>query len=167
MSDEQKSDVKTEEKPKVSSSSNQDTMAMLDKTFGSGSSVQLPKEAKDWIAQYAWIFAVLGAVFQALGVLGLLGLGAMFGPLAAVTGTFSFFSVVGIGALVLGLNAVLLFLAVPGLKAMRADGWKYAFYAEVVGIVGSLLSYNFVGAVVSAVIGFFILFQIRDRFKKA
>jgi len=155
-----------DDKKEASSASKQDTMEMLDKWFGSGSSVQLPKDAKDWIARYAWVFALIGAIFQAWGVLVLFGLGAIFGPLAAVTGTVSFFSAVGIGALVLGLSAVLLFMAVGGLKAYKRSGWNNAFYAEIVGIIGSLISFNLLSAVISAVIGFFILFQIRDHFTK-
>jgi hypothetical protein len=141
-------------------------MGALDGIFGDKGPVQLPVGAKDWIAKWAWVFALIGVIIRGFGLLTLLGLGAVFSGLAASSGTFSFFSSLGFGILFLAAEGVLLLISIPGLKNMKLSGWNFAFYAEIVAIVGNLLSFNIFGAVIAAVIGFFFLFQIRSRFSK-
>lgn len=141
-------------------------MDSLDKIFGDRGPVQLPVAAKDWIAQYAWIFVLIGVIIRGLGILALLGLGFAFSGLAAATGTFSFFSAVGLGLLFLIGEGLLLLISIPGVKARKLSGWTLVFYAEVLAIIGNLLSLNIIGALISALIGFFFLFQIRSRFSK-
>lgn len=166
--DEQKQDsnkAQAPAAPAASSKSSGDMMGMLDKWFGSGSPVQLPANVKDWIAKYAWVFALIGVILRAFGLLTIFGLGLAFSGLAAATGSFSFFSAVGIGLILLTVEGVLLLVAIPGLKNQKMSGWKFAFYAEVVGVVGSLISLNIIGAVIAFIIGFYFLFQIRAHFK--
>lgn len=128
--------------------------------------MQLPNSTKDWIARWAWFFALIGVIIRGFGLLTLLGLGAVFSGLAASTGSFSFFSTLGFGIIFLSVEGLLLLISIPGLKNMKLGGWNFAFYAELVAIVGNLLSFNFFGAVIAAIIGFFFLFQIRSRFSK-
>lgn len=138
----------------------------LDAIFGNKGPVQLPNSTKDWIAKWAWFFALIGVIIRGFGLLTLLGLGAVFSGLAASTGSFSFFSTLGLSIIFLSAEGLLLLIATPGLKNMKIGGWNFAFYAELVAIVGNLLSFNLLGAVIAAVIGFFFLFQIRSRFSK-
>lgn len=141
-------------------------MMALDKVFGDKGPLQLPKSVKDWVAEWVWVFALIGVIIRGFGLLTLLGLGAVFSGVAASTGTFSFFSTIGLGIVFLAAEGILLLISIPGLKHKRLLGWDFAFYAEVVAIVGNLLNLNVVGAVVSALIGFYFLFQIRSRFRK-
>ncbi len=141
-------------------------MNALDNIFGDKGPLQLPKSAKDWVAEWVWLFALIGVIIRGFGLLTLLGLGAVFSGVAASTGTFSFFSTIGFGIVFLAAEGILLLISIPGLKHKKLLGWDFAFYAEVVAIVGNLLNLNVVGAAISAVIGFFFLFQIRSRFKK-
>jgi hypothetical protein len=138
----------------------------LDNLFGDKGPIQLPKVTKAWIAKWAWVFALIGVIIRGFGLLTLLGLGAVFSGIAASYGSFSFFSSLGFGILFLAAEGLLLLISLPGLKHQKLHGWNFAFYAEMVAIVGNILSFNIVGAVISALIGFYILFQIRSRFTK-
>ena len=135
---------------------------------------QLPESARKWIADYAWIFALVGLV---LGVLS-------FFPLLAVVGLVSTFGVaVGAGfavlmawlslAVLLG-YLVVLAIAVPKLKNKQPMGWDLCYYSTLfffaydvlnwvrypAGIVG--LSWNAIGTAA----GLYFLFQVRSYFKK-
>lgn len=153
-------------KSSSSSKPSSGVMQALDNFFGDKGPVQLPKSVKVWIAKWAWLFALIGVVFRGFGLLTLLGLGAVFSGVAASTGSFSFFSAIGLGILFLAAEGLLLLISIPGLKNQKMNGWNFVFYAEIVAIVGNILSFNLYGAVISAVIGFFFLFQIRSRFSK-
>jgi len=59
----------------------------------------------------------------------------------------------------------LMVLALPGLFAQKMSGWRLAFYAELVSLITGLIAMNIVGALIGALIAFFILFQIRPLYK--
>lgn len=71
-------------------------------------------------------------------------------------------------------DAALLLLASPGLKAMRKAGWNLLFYSLLLNVVYGLVrmfsSYGGFGdlfwAVVSSAIGGYLLFQVRGQFTK-
>lgn len=131
----------------------------------------LPPNAREMLVKVApWIalvFGILGILGSLGGVLALLGLGAL-GTMALPFGgaTVVGASAVGIAVMILGLvSSVLLLMAYPGLKGLKMAGWRLAFWSEVVGLLGSLVSLNIVGLVIGAVIGFYILFQIKSYYK--
>jgi hypothetical protein len=71
-----------------------------------------------------------------------------------------------IAMLILGVSVLLEALSLPGLFKRTRQGWRYAFYATLVSVVGSLIGFDVIGAIVSAVVGFYILFQIRSYYGK-
>jgi hypothetical protein len=44
-------------------------------------------------------------------------------------------------------------------------GWRLLFYSQLVGIVHSLLSGNIIGGLLMALIGLYILFQVRPLYR--
>lgn len=77
---------------------------------------------------------------------------------------------------VVAIDAVILLLAVPGLKAYKKIGWNLLFYSLLLNVVygfvrmfsdvgGGLWAFLW-GLLISAVVGYF-LFQVRDNFKGA
>lgn len=72
------------------------------------------------------------------------------------------------------LEGIVLLVAVQKLKAMQKSGWNLLFYLSllgvVMGVVGALTpSYGFgylLGAAIGVAIGWTVLMQIRDKFKK-
>ena len=109
-----------------------------------------------WIAL---IFGILGV----LGALAGLGILTVFAPLAVVSGDRGF----GLGyisTIGLGLSSLLMLAAFPGVKARKASGWQLLFWSEVVNVVASLVGLS-VGSIIGAIIAFYLLFQIKPRYK--
>jgi uncharacterized membrane protein HdeD (DUF308 family) len=73
---------------------------------------------------------------------------------------------------VLIVQGVLYLLAFPGLRDRKKKGWDYVFYAALVSIVYSIVSLftgynaasNFIGALIGALISFWLLFQVRSAY---
>ena len=119
---------------------------------------QLPDAVKEFIVKFGpWITAMLlirwlPALFRVFGV------SVAYGP----------YDVGGFGLLwsvALCVYLALMVLALPGLFARKMSGWTLMFYAQVVSVVSSLVSYQVVGALIFGLISFYILFQIRSLYK--
>jgi hypothetical protein len=91
----------------------------------------------------------------------LLGLGTLASPFGGVSGMASW----GLSAILIVIRFVLRAAALPGLFARKMFGWRLVFYSVLVGLVESLLSvYSIVFGLIGAVIGLYILFQIRPLY---
>ena len=69
--------------------------------------------------------------------------------------------------LTIGLIAqlALMVMALTGLFARKMSAWKLVFYAQILGIMLSLLRGSIVGAVVGGVISLYVLFQVRPLYR--
>lgn len=131
----------------------------------------LPKGATDvlvmiapWLALIFGIIGTLSIVTAVLGLIGLSGAAMMYMPVVgAVVSGFSALALVG---LLLGLgSSVLELLAYPGLKGRKTIGWRYLFLSQTVSLLGAVVALNLVGAVISFVIGYYLLFEVRSYYK--
>lgn len=127
----------------------------------------LPKNIKDLLVKFA---PILNLIFGILGVLtGIAGLGILtvFSPFALLGGADVASSYGGgfLGALTLIVSSALMLAAYPGIKARKINGWNLLFWSEVVNIAGSIISLQIVSAIISALVGFYILFQIKSYYK--
>jgi hypothetical protein len=128
----------------------------------------LPENGRQAVVNVSpWIALIFGA----LGILSLLGVGGLgFGALTMM-GYGGFGLSILIHLAITLLSSVLLLMAYPGLKAKTKAGWNRAFYSEVVGVVGGVVGIAFwgaggiVGVVISALIGFWLLFEIHSYYK--
>lgn len=124
----------------------------------------LPKGATDVIVKIApW----LALVFGALGVLGSLaatGILAVLSPFLVLGGGLGVATGGVIGAILALVSSVLMLMAFPGLRDRKMAGWKYSFWSEAISVVSSVVALNLVGAVVGALIGFYILFAIKSYY---
>lgn len=130
----------------------------------------MPPNVKELMVKFApWITLVL-LVITLPAVLIALGLGALAAPLAFLIGPgygVSSGAAYTVGILILGLSVLLEALSLPGLFKRTRQGWKYAYYATLVNVVGSLIGLNIVSAIITALVGFYILFQIRSYYGQA
>lgn len=137
-----------------------DLVGFLDYYLVRKAPFQLPDAVKEWLVRYGpWITVVL-LVLTLPALLVALGLSAAFLPFAGIgyaTG-FTYLTVLVVA------QCIMMALALPGLFARRMSGWKMLFYAQIVSVVGSLLSGSIVGTLVGALIGFYLLFQIRPLY---
>ncbi|MDP2632598.1 MAG: hypothetical protein Q8P25_02660, partial [Candidatus Curtissbacteria bacterium] len=108
----------------------------------------------------------LALIFGILGVLtGLAGFGILtaFVPFA-VAGGVGGYGLGFVAAIGLGVSSLMMLLAFPGLRAGKMGGWTMLFWSEIVNIVASLVGFS-LGSVIGAIIAFYILFQIKPRYK--
>lgn len=143
----------------------------------------LPESTKKWLAEYAWVFAVLGVVFGAIAGL-LLLTGAIFvstvvtpgyvDSLYAVTpvSTSRIVLFAWIALAALAVNVYILYKAVPKLKVKSRSGWDLLFLSAVLWLAYDVFNWlqytrdvgSFVWGIITTAIGLYILFQIREKF---
>ncbi len=130
---------------------------------------QLPAGLKEWIVKYGpWIslvFLILGAIILIPLLIIAFGLTAISLPIAAATGSVhtSIFGWIGI-AISLAVM-VMQGIAIPGLLKRQLSGWKLLYYAQLLSVASSIVNGNILSAILSLVIGMYILFQIRSYYK--
>jgi hypothetical protein len=115
-----------------------------------------PENIKDLFVKIAPFLAIIGVVFGVLGV----GLSALFSPLMWFAGSIGY----GLGMIFLLIMVALEGLAIPGLFAQKKDGWKYMYYAQFVNVIYSLCMGHWLSGLIGAFIGFWILFQIKEKY---
>lgn len=146
----------------MAAKSSQDFIKMMEDWFSK--LPPLPKNVNEVIVKITpWIALIFG-------VLGVLGSIALFGVTTVVAPLVAMGSGVGqatggmVGAILALLSSVLLLAAFPGTNKRKMSGWTLLFYSEVVSTVASIIALNLTG-VVGALIGFYILFQIKSYYK--
>lgn len=128
----------------------------------------LPKNIKEFIVKFApWITIVI-MLFAIPAVLLVLGLGALVAPFTVFLGP-GYAVGYGVGyvvsMVVLALSIVLEAMAIPGLFARSKKGWQLVFYATLVGFVSNLVGFQIVSGLIGALIGLYLLFQVREYYK--
>jgi hypothetical protein len=128
----------------------------------------IPANAREMLVKIApW----LALIFGVLGLVGIVSAGML---------TSMLFSMAWIGggaaqialavALIAGLLAsILQLLAYSPLTAHKKQGWNYLFYGSVLSAIASLVDiifgYGSLGSIIGALIGFWLLFEIRGYYK--
>lgn len=127
----------------------------------------LPTNIKDVLVKITPILALVFGILGVLGSIAGMGLLTAFSPLAAMGGGYGVASYgAGILSAVIWLvSAVLMLAAFPGLNARKQNGWNLFFWSEVINLVGSLIALSIVSGIIGALIGFYLLFQIKPYYK--
>ena len=115
-----------------------------------------PDNIKDLFVKIAPFLAIIGVIIGVSGV----GFLALFSPFAWFSGSLIY----GIGMIFLLLMVILDALAIPGLFAQKMAGWKYMYYAQFLNLIYSLCMGNWISGLLGAFIGFWILFQIKEKY---
>lgn len=137
-----------------------DLIGFLDYYLVRKAPFQIPEGGREWIVRYGpWIMLVL-LVLSLPALLVVLGIGTALLPFGGVGYARGF----GVATLFLFVGAALRALSLPGLFARKMNGWQLAFYATLVDLVGGLLGGSIVSPIVGALIGLYILFQIRSKY---
>ncbi len=124
----------------------------------------LPANWRDVIVNITpWLALVFGliGVFGSLAALGIL---TFLAPLVLLGGGVGVASGGIIGAVLALVASVLMVVAFSGTRAKKISGWNLLFYSEAVSLVSSVVFFS-VGGVIGALIGFYILFQIKSHYK--
>ncbi len=123
----------------------------------------LPANVVDTIFK---ITPILALVFGILGVLlSIAGLGVLsaLAPFAMMGGVspYGLGIVATVGWLI---SSVMMLVAFLGLKAGKKSGWDLLFWSEVVNAATAVIGIS-IGSVLGAAIAFYILFQIKPKYK--
>jgi hypothetical protein len=127
----------------------------------------LPKNWRDTLARIAPILSLIFGVLGIIVAIGGLGVLSATSPLAFLGGAQSV-STYGTGilaTLIYLVGSILLLASYPGLKARKYKGWTLLFWSEVVNLIGGLVSLAILSAIIGALIGFYLIFQIRSYYK--
>jgi hypothetical protein len=146
----------------------------------------LPADAKDWLVKaWPWLALVFG-VLQLAAAWGLYRLTtytneltvyinqvsrSLGGQDVGLTSTDK--TIIYVGIAVLLVDAVILLMAYPHLVKRARRGWDLLFLGSLLNVVYSLVSVfidgrgfsNLLFSLVGSAIGFYLLFQIKDRYK--
>lgn len=126
--------------------------------------VQLPKNVKDVIVQFApWVTLVLLVMTLPI-LLAVFGLSAILAPLSFLGGVnagMNYFITLAVAAVTVVLEG----LAIPGLFKRSKGAWNLLFYASLVGVVQNVLTFNVGGLVIGSLLGLYFLFQVREYYK--
>lgn len=138
--------------------------AWLDEYMVKKAPFQIPMGGKEFLATIAPYLIIIGIALFVISLPALLGLGAMMGAVGMMAGAGWGYGMIvsllsGIGAMILEA------MAVPGLFKRTSASWRLVFYASLVSFAGSVLALNLIGAVIGGVIGWYILFQVKELYK--
>ncbi len=128
----------------------------------------LPDNFKEVLVKVAPWFIIIGLLLSIPVLIALLGFSSMI-PGVTVTGMHGmagFTSMVIIIPLaILFTTLVLQIMALPGLFNRQYRGWQLIFYANLIGLVATVLSFTLGGLLIDVIV-FYLLFQIREKYKK-
>lgn len=124
----------------------------------------LPPNAREALVKYmpviALIFGIIGILLSLAGIATL----TVLAPVAVVTGTSGYGAGI-ISAIFWLASSVLLLMAYFGMKDRKINGWNMLFWSEIVYLIGSLITLSIISGLISALISFYILFQIKPYYK--
>ncbi len=143
------------------------TQAMLESElapfFTTKAPFQFPENFKAGFVKYWPIVSLVILILAIPAILAFLGLGAAFMPAAYAGGAgvgmiYTITIVLTIASTVLGI------LALPGLFNKTRSGWVFSYYAQLISILGGILSFSILG-VIFGLLWLMLLFQVRDYYK--
>lgn len=143
-----------------------DVMGFLNYYLVEKAPFSLPQGVIDFLVKFAPYVALVLGILGAIGALALFGLGSILGPFVVLGGGTAALGSTFLAAIFSGIIAILYIMAYSGLKNRKISGWNMLFYVETLYILSDLVSVRIAGAVLSAVVGYYFLFQMRASYKK-
>ncbi|MCX6730719.1 MAG: hypothetical protein NTZ55_02640 [Candidatus Roizmanbacteria bacterium] len=129
---------------------------------------EMPENIKETLVSFAPYLAIVGLIFSVSTVLPILGIGALMGPFSALLGA-SYMMSYGIGyylgIVCFVIVAIFEGLAISGLFKRSMGAWRLMYYSSLVSFVASVLQGSFGGAIIGGLIGLYILFQVKNKYK--
>ena len=125
----------------------------------------LPKGGRDVLVKIApWVSLVFGVLGVLVG-LGGLGILSVLSPLMLLGSGMGATGGSLLSVAIALVSSLLMLVAFPGLKARKMQGWTMLWWSEAAALLSSLVALSLVGGLVGAVIGFYLLYQIKSYYK--
>ncbi|TAF31747.1 MAG: hypothetical protein EAZ32_14750 [Cytophagia bacterium] len=121
-----------------------------------------PDNVKEILVKIAPFLAMVGVLFGGLALLAVAGIGAGLSNIGALAygSTAQYYISMAILAVMVALEA----MAISPLLKRQKKGWDLMYYTQLLGLVSNLITLSIVGFILSFVIGFWILFQVRPKY---
>lgn len=137
--------------------------ALLDEYMVKKAPFAIPQGGREFIVTVSPYLVIVMAILAVPALLAALGMSTVLAPVAMMGGSTWGASV--ILSLVFSAAAVVVeVMAVPGLFKRTRAGWRLVFYATIISAVGSLVTFNIIGGIIGAIIGWYILFQVKSLY---
>jgi len=125
----------------------------------------LPKGGRDVLFKIApWISLIFGILGVLVG-LGGLGILSVLSPMMLLGSGMSATTGSLLSVAIALVSSVLMLAAFPGLKAKKMQGWNMLFWSEWAALLSSLVAFSIIGGIIGALIGFYLLYQIKSYYK--
>ena len=120
------------------------------------------ESVKEFLVSYGPYFILVLSIIGIFGLLTALGIGGAALGLGAMSPGigFNFYLSVALGIVTL----VIYLMAFSPLKARKRSGWNLLYYALLIGLASNLIQLNLLAAIIGGLIGFWTLFQIREKY---
>lgn len=139
-------------------------IAQLNTYFGQ-KAPSLPAELKELLVKFGPYLIIIGLIMAIVGLLSAFSF--LLGSAGMMAGYYpgsSFLGYSWIGVILSLAVAVLQLIALPALFKRQMKGWTFLFYALLVSLIGNIVYFDLLSLVLSAVIGLYILFQVRSYY---
>ncbi len=124
---------------------------------------KLPLNVVDFIVNIGPYLVLIGGIFSVLALLTLFSIGSFLyyvaSPFVGIR-SFSFYFMI-IGSVISG---IMMLAAFTDLRNKKLLGWRLVFWAGNISIIFNLISLNLLGTIISALISWYILSQIKERY---
>lgn len=127
----------------------------------------LPENIKEIIVKIAPYLTIISLIVTIPALFILLGLGGVVTTMAPLGGMRGVQSTTAVWLSLLFLIPVVILeaMAIPGLFSRSQKAWKFLYWAQIISVISSLVQLQLFNAILSAIIGFYILFQIKSHYK--
>ncbi|MEI7890456.1 MAG: hypothetical protein WCI36_00655 [bacterium] len=128
----------------------------------------IPQGGKDFIATVSPYLIIIFAIMALPLIFLALGISAVFAPFAMMGAGLGYvWGFSGVISLVVAVVSIVLeAMAVPGLFKREKAAWRLLFYVSLISFAGNVIAmHGIVGTIIGAVIGWYILFQIKELYK--
>lgn len=151
-----------------------DLETKLDELLVKKAPFQIPENGRKWIAEYAWIFSLLGVIFGVLAFLPLLAAVGLVSAVGVAVGAGFYVLMAWVSLAILAAYIVVLGIATPKLKNKQASGWNLVYYSTLFFFVYDVINwlrypltgiFGFILNLAGLVIALYFLFQVRSYFK--
>jgi hypothetical protein len=121
-----------------------------------------PEDVKEFIVKYGPFFLLVSAIFMLFGLLTAFGVGTAalgISMMAYGSGFYMYF-----GLIIATIIMVMYFMAFTPLRARKRAGWNLLYYALIISLVSNLLQLALFAFIIGGLLGFWVLFQIREKY---
>lgn len=127
----------------------------------------LPGNIKELMVKIAPYLTIISLVITIPALLVLIGLGGVVTTMAPLGGIRAVQSTTAVWLSLLLLVPVLILeaMAIPGLFARAIKGWRFLYWAQIISVVSNIVELNILNALLTAIIGFYLLFQVKSHYK--